>query len=214
MIDCAELQARAGGLVALPKADEQRRVAHEHVQGCAACARAWREGEQMLALLDALPPPPRPSVEALARAAEGIRGELRAVRARARRERLGWLGVAAALLASIALVVRGALSPAAGVPSCLAGGTGLVCLSIELAAAAAPAAAMWLWARRGGPGEPVGFAALGAGGALAAQVWLVMHCHVHALTHELVFHTGGVALAAVLAAQVGRRLVPAARRLR
>ncbi len=129
-----------------------------------------------------------------------------------------WLLASALALAALALAALAgrfalglaAAAVAAAVAAALAGGTGgaldpttgAECLALELLAAAAVGGAAWLGARRNA-GEVVR-RALGAGGvagALAADAALQLTCRAHqALSHALVFHAGGVLLAAALAA--------------
>jgi hypothetical protein len=120
---------------------------------------------------------------------------------------------AAAVL--VALTRRLSLSVAAGAvaASALAAGVsgrggsfaadqGLHCAALEIASACAVVAAGWLAARRGlttiGRGFVVGTA---AAGALAGDAALHVTCRALAsLPHLLLFHLGGIALAALLAA--------------
>lgn len=106
-------------------------------------------------------------------------------------------GAAAALAAAVATGGPGALEP----------GTGLHCLFTELGAAAAVVGAGWL-ALRGGATSPARWAvaAAAAAGALAGGAALEVTCSAHgALSHDVVFHLGGVVLAAGLASLLGRR---------
>lgn len=54
---CEQLTRDAAGLAALRAADPERAAAYAHAAGCPGCASALREGERLLALLDALPAP-------------------------------------------------------------------------------------------------------------------------------------------------------------
>ena len=108
-------------------------------------------------------------------------------------------GAAAALAAAVAT----------GGPGPLEAEIGLHCLLTELAAAAAVVGAGWL-ALRGGATSPARWAvaAAAAAGALAGGAALEVTCPAHeALPHDLVFHLGGVLLAAGVASLLGRRRV-------
>jgi hypothetical protein len=74
---CEQVRQNAPGLASLASDDEDRRAAYQHARDCRACAHALAEGERVLALLDALPPPPPPAPEVLARVAAEIRADLR-----------------------------------------------------------------------------------------------------------------------------------------
>jgi DNA-directed RNA polymerase specialized sigma24 family protein len=60
----SHVTGRAGGLVALPEDDPERRAAFEHARSCADCARELEEAAQAIALLGSLRflPPPPPAV--------------------------------------------------------------------------------------------------------------------------------------------------------
>jgi hypothetical protein len=101
-VTCEALRRDAAGLAALPPGDPEREAASAHARGCPGCAAALREGERLVALLDALPPEPAPSAAALRRAAAPVLAELPSRRA-------GFALPAAAVLtaAVIALSARG-----------------------------------------------------------------------------------------------------------
>jgi hypothetical protein len=109
--------------------------------------------------------------------------------------------VAAAATALAAALVGGLFL---GTPGGLEARTGAECLAIELAAAALVGGAAWVGARRG-PRAAMR-RALAAGvvaGAVAADAALELACRAHgALPHLLVFHVGGVAIAAAVAAAI------------
>ena len=88
MSPCHDIQARAAYLTALPETDSERELAFEHARSCAACAEALAEGERTLALIDGLPPPPRPTELALKRASEAIFRELDVRRTRLANSRM------------------------------------------------------------------------------------------------------------------------------
>lgn len=58
---------QAAGIASLPADDPDRVAAEAHAAACPSCAAALKDAEAMFALLDALPPPERPSSAALAR---------------------------------------------------------------------------------------------------------------------------------------------------
>jgi hypothetical protein len=113
-----------------------------------------------------------------------------------------------------ALAVLGALAATAASGSGpLAHASGVECLATELASAGAVVGAGWLALRGGGtrPARPA-IAAAAAAGALVGNAALQLTCEVHdAALHALVFHVGGIVLAAALAALLWRapRLAPA-----
>jgi hypothetical protein len=105
--------------------------------------------------------------------------------------------------------VLGAAAVAAlsGPAASLAPLVGAECLAAELVAAGAVAGAAWLALRRGtGAPAPLTMAAAAAAGALAGDAALQITCEAHAAAaHAVVFHLGGVVLAAAIAAVVWRR---------
>ncbi len=119
---------------------------------------------------------------------------------------LGLSAVALAAVASrISLGVVAAGVSAAFVAALVAGGegplalpTGLHCLGIEVASAAAAAGTAWLAIRRGPASRArYALAAAAVAGALAGDAALEITCDVHtALPHLLAFHVGGVLVAA------------------
>ena len=129
----------------------------------------------------------------------------------------GSLGVVALALLALAgrrpwLVVAGAAAAAvvaalvAGHAGPLEPGQGAECLLWELCAAALVVGAGWL-ALRGGSTTPSrsAAAAAAAAGALAGDAALQVTCAAHGMgPHLLVFHAGGVLLAAALAGLLGR----------
>jgi hypothetical protein len=111
------------------------------------------------------------------------------------------LALAGGTVAALAAAV------ATGGPGLLEAETGLHCLLTELGSAAAVVGAGWL-ALRGGTTSPARWAvaAAAAAGALAGGAVLEVTCPAHeALTHGLVFHLGGVLLAAGAASLLPRR---------
>ena len=71
-LSCEELRRDAAGLATLPPGDPEREAAYAHARGCAGCAAALREGERLVALLEALPPEPAPSAAVLRRASAPV----------------------------------------------------------------------------------------------------------------------------------------------
>ena len=124
-----------------------------------------------------------------------------------------WIGSALALAALATAAAAGrfavgvvlATVSAAAAAALLGGGggavavsTGVECLAIELASAAVLGGAAWLGARRGPPAFVRRSLAGGAvAGALVADAALQVTCGAHdALPHLLLFHVGGVLVAA------------------
>jgi hypothetical protein len=97
-------------------------------------------------------------------------------------------GVSAALLAALLAGGEGPLALASG----------LHCLGIEIATAAAVAGAAWLAIRRGLASSRARHAlpAAAVAGALAGDAALQITCGANALPHLLVFHVGGVLVVA------------------
>jgi hypothetical protein len=82
---------------------------------------------------------------------------------------------------------------------------GLVCVATELVAAAFPAgAALWLARRAGAALAPLELATVAAAGALAGHAVLAMACPIGGPAHGLLFHAGGVLLAAAGGAALSR----------
>jgi hypothetical protein len=110
--------------------------------------------------------------------------------------RLGARVVGLALLVSVLFAVL------AGSGTSLAADVAPSCVVAELVAAAvALAPTLWIAARRAWPSGAGFLAAVAATGALAGQATLNLLCPVRAaLPHLVVFHTGGVVLAAALGA--------------
>ena len=84
MTVCSRLRSRALSLVALPPGDPARETAWAHSLGCPACARALREGLEMIALIDGGLRPSPPPAAALARAEQAVRAQMDRSSARAR----------------------------------------------------------------------------------------------------------------------------------
>jgi hypothetical protein len=100
MVDVEHIADRATFIAALPDDDAEARAAREHAKSCAECAAALERGAGIIQKLDALPPLPAPSAEALRRASESILAELDGSAPLAR----GW-PLAAATLVSFGLVL-------------------------------------------------------------------------------------------------------------
>jgi hypothetical protein len=92
---------------------------------------------------------------------------------------------------------------------------GVKCTTFEIVMAFLPVVTAMFIVRRDGMPAPARLvvAAAAASGALAGHAILHLTCPVPTATsHLLVFHTGGVLLAALLGAAAARLLVPAGRR--
>jgi hypothetical protein len=99
MSTCERIRDEAAGIAALRPDDPERAAAEAHASGCPGCALALAEGERLQALLAEAAPATLPG-EALGRAYQEIRGELRR---EARRRLLGAIGaLSAAMLVLIA----------------------------------------------------------------------------------------------------------------
>jgi hypothetical protein len=243
----------------LPERDGERGAAEAHAAGCARCAHKLAESARLVALVDALPPPPTPSAASLERARAALFAEagfavptgarpwwalvlaamvVAAFWGLAGGEALvpfgGGPGIVLApealLVAALATLVLAVVARAPG-PAVAAAITasavaamlghhgdglgasaGLHCVTLELVVGVLPAAVVTgLFWRRGaaaGPSSRVRWvvAAAGAAGALAAQASLVAHCQPQGLGHGLVFHLGGVIVAALVGAAIASRL--------
>jgi hypothetical protein len=113
--------------------------------------------------------------------------------------RLGW---------RIALAVAGAsalFALFAGTGDGVDLGPGAACMGSELVAGVVALGVAWVVRSRQGEVVGPGFlGAVAAAGALAGQAALNVTCHVRdALPHLLVFHTGGVIVAALIGAALG-----------
>ncbi|HEX8789885.1 MAG TPA: hypothetical protein VF765_02965 [Polyangiaceae bacterium] len=179
----------AAGIASLEPRDPERVAANEHARGCGRCAKALREAEQLMELIDSVPAPAL-SQEALRRLSERVT-RVTVVQSSSS----AWLVLAAALLTSLLL----ALATGAG-----GGGldllVGLHCAFVELVAAAIPYGVLLYSVVRGRrAGSAPSFAATAAAGALAGQLYLLLRCpdRTH-MAHLLVTHTGAVALAALV----------------
>ncbi|MCC6751705.1 MAG: hypothetical protein IT371_28895 [Deltaproteobacteria bacterium] len=110
-------------------------------------------------------------------------------------------------IASVALSVIGAGT------SAVSWGHGGICITVEAVSALLPLFAVAvLFGRRFAVKSAAQYVATAAGGALAAQAALHITCPGNELHHNLIFHTGGVVVAAVLGLLVGN--LPALRRAR
>jgi hypothetical protein len=180
-------------LVALPRDDAERLAAYHHAATCAHCAALLREHESMLQLLDATFEPATLSPALVAR-----------VHARVYPLRWPRLVVWSIWLASLALVFAVSRTTTA-----LSGVVGSHCALSEALFAVAPLG-LGAWLSRAGRVriDPVGFAALAGGGALAGQWWLREHCPVHGATvHAFVFHFLVVLALSLLGGLMGRRML-------
>jgi hypothetical protein len=85
--------------------------------------------------------------------------------------------------------------------------TGVRCVTHELLTAALPLVALVLFRRTGGISR-VGLVGIAAAGALAGDAALHVSCSAaSSVIHVLVFHVGGVAIAAALTGVLAGRLV-------
>lgn len=181
-------------LAALPEEDPERRAAWRHAAQCPACRALLDDGLLMLQLIDGARVEPRADAALKARVKAAVF---------ARERRVRWELPALALFAVVSLL----LALADGLPQRpLAVGIGMHCLLYEVALGMVPGGAMLLLARRGLVAlQSLRMGALAAGFALLGQLLLRTRCPVHdAGAHLLVFHTGGVVLAAWLAATLVR----------
>lgn len=192
---CAEVTRDAAGLVASPRGDHARVAAEAHAATCPDCARALEQAEATLALLDAAPPLPPPSAEALRRASAPILRDL------AGRTRALWV-IALALLVSLAF----ALWAGQGGAMVLRPSLGVRCVLSEVLTALLPLVVAAVLVRRGrAAGSAAWFGAVASVGALIGHGHLHLHCPAQtSLPHLLVFHTGGIILCAGLGAMVSR----------
>jgi hypothetical protein len=188
----------AMALSALPEDDAERALAVRHAAGCPACQKLLDEGAAMLSLLDRelTPPPVGAQLEAQVRAA--------VLAPRKKRWEPFALGAGALLSLLMVWLDRhpGELAPALGVK----------CALLELGAGVVPFAWVGQAVLRGQvPVAPLRLALMAMGGGLAAQAFLLTECPARgALSHTLVFHFGGVLLAALLGYGGGRILARSA----
>jgi hypothetical protein len=151
---CDELRRDAGGLAALDEGEQERAAAFEHARDCPGCAAALREGERLVALLEALPPEPAPQSAALRRAATPILDEL--PRAPAGRV----LALSAAVTAVLVAVASRSHSDMArdwlAAGALAAGAAGIAALAGRVSAVPIVAVALsFLFAVSGGGGGPL-----------------------------------------------------------
>lgn len=173
-------------LVALDPDDPERVRALTHAEECETCRALLRQGDAMLAMLDAESPRPvAPQLKARVREAVQIAAEHRRVR---------WERALLALLAlcSLAVTVR---DGSFAVPLVVG-----KCALFELGAAGFAFAATAMVARGTRRLSGLSLPVAAGAGAFLAQLWLRGHCETHAAgTHLLIFHTGAVGLAVALA---------------
>ena len=102
MTPCDHIEAQSMALASLPAGDPERAAAEEHATGCTGCARALRQGSQLLAMVKA-ELQPAPSAMALHRAERSVLEQMdREAPAAPGRTRL--LGASGAALAFAALI--------------------------------------------------------------------------------------------------------------
>jgi hypothetical protein len=197
----------AGGLASLPSDDADRRAAYDHAAACPPCARALREAERLLVVLDGAPPPKPPSEVVLRRALEAVVAEMDGAKGAERAEMAGsrprarfWPALAIAVSALFALFDAKGHG--------LAWAVGVECLLIEVGTAAvAVGVAALVIENRAGVGRAPAYAALAAWSAVVAQVYLHFRCPVgHEAAHLVVFHLGGVVLAMLFGPPLGARV--------
>ena len=68
---CDRIEARSMALAALPALDPERTAAESHACSCARCARALRDGAQLVAMVSA-ELRPAPALEVFARAEQAV----------------------------------------------------------------------------------------------------------------------------------------------
>lgn len=194
----------AAGLAGLPSDDADRRAAYEHAAGCPPCARALREAERLLVVLDGAPPPKPPSEAVLRRALDAVVAEMdgseRIEKAGSTPRARFWVTLAVAVSALLALF------DAKG--HALAWAVGVECLLIEVGTAAvAVGVAALVIENRAGVGRAPVYAALAGWSAVVAQVYLHFRCPVgHEAAHLVAFHLGGVVLATLFGPPLGARV--------
>jgi len=105
-----------------------------------------------------------------------------------------------------AVVAAASAAVASGRAGPIEAGLGMHCVALETVSACAVVAAGWLAARRGLVSAGRGFIiATAAAGALAGDAALHLTCRAHAsLPHLLVFHLGGILVAAVVGTALWR----------
>jgi hypothetical protein len=177
MISCEHLRRQALALAALAAGEWEREEAWEHARTCAGCAQALREGERMLALVDAELVPSPPSADALLRASRAVQEQMERGAPHARSPR------AARMSASLATISAGVVL--AGLPAHHA----LDASSVAVAGGAAGMAAALAWL---GVGRRAAGAALAAclvsivfSALAAASPGLFADAGVHCLALEL-----------------------------
>jgi hypothetical protein len=197
----------AAGLASLPSDDADRRAAYDHAVACPPCARALREAERLLVVIDGAPPPKPPSEVVLRRALGAIVAEMDGAKGFDRIEKAGskprarfWATLAVAVSALFALFdARG---------HALAWAGGVECLLIEIGTAAiAVGVAALVIENRAGVGRAPAYAALAGWSAVVAQGYLHFRCPVgHEAAHLVAFHLGGVVLATLFGPPLGARV--------
>ncbi len=192
MTSCEHIRANAAALAALDGADDERVSAYAHAQGCAACTEALREGERLVAWIDA-DSLPYPSAESLARARAAVLAQFPAARGRSLLAAAGAAVSAGAVFGALLLLARHAVLGARG-PAEAA-----IVVAASMACAAGAVTGRWA------PGAialafSAVFAAYGASeGSLAAVIG------THCLVTELVAALVPLGVAVILSA---RRVAP------
>lgn len=182
---CEHISRQALALASLGPLSPEMNETREHARSCSVCSQALREGERMLAVLDGALATPPPSDSVLRRIRVRILDRMAASPA------AGPIALAALTVSALFAVLTAATPGIFPL-------TGLRCLGFELLSAVWPIAAVVAF--RGLPSVTRSFhaAALAAAGALAGQAALHFSCPVStAGPHLMLFHFGGVALAAL-----------------
>jgi hypothetical protein len=197
----AHIDERAAGIAALPESDAERVAAYQHAQTCARCSAALAEGERLIALLRDMPPLPGPSVAVLQRALQRITEQMDGASSVGRPRAAPQLARRLPLLTATVAALGGSLLAFRidAIGHALAWKIGIECLFIELVTGAVAVFLVGRPLRQWSPAAGPLFAAVAAWGAFAAQLYLHLRCPMaHEGPHVLVFHVGGVLLAAVL----------------
>ncbi|MFI5306929.1 MAG: zf-HC2 domain-containing protein [Polyangiales bacterium] len=226
---CADCRAYFEGLQATARALPQLSAVPLEQAQQAQALRAYRDFQLRRAALVRAPPPGRWAMGPLPLAVGlSLLGTLLGTLLARHRTPLGapWFAAALATLAACGLIAfarrRGMLAAALACAATLAlallagdgelaPAVGIKCLVHELATAALPLVA-WITLRRGRELTRPVLAGVAAAGAFAGAATLHLTCpHAHALPHVLVFHLGGVLVAAVLAALAARAFTSSGR---
>jgi hypothetical protein len=196
---------QAAGIASLPNDDPERTAAYDHASACPPCRRALHDAERLLSLLDAVPRPESPSEATMRRTWNAVVAEIDELEKRVGKEPRAMPGRWVAALA-VAFSTFLVLFDAKG--GALAWAVGVECLLIELGTAAvAVGVAARIAATSPDVGRAPSYAALAAWSAVVAQVYLHFRCPIgDQALHLVLFHLGGVLLAAILGGPFGARV--------